>query len=138
MASTPQASSPASEEAGGRASWVPLIVIALGQALISFNVAALPVSMGGIVESFDTPPTTVGTAFVMYSLSVSGLIMLGAKLDQRVGSRRMFQATVVGFGAAMVVMALSPTATMMVAAQGLVGLMCAALVPTLVVLIATH
>jgi len=28
-------------------SWVPMIVIAMGQALMSFNVAALPVSMSG-------------------------------------------------------------------------------------------
>jgi len=30
-----------------QASWVPMIVIAMGQALMSFNVAALPVSMSG-------------------------------------------------------------------------------------------
>ena len=48
-----------------QASWIPMIVIAMGQALMSFNVAALPVSMGGMVESFNTPPTTVGTAIVM-------------------------------------------------------------------------
>jgi MFS family permease len=133
-----QAGSPATQAADVRASWVPMLVIAMGQALISFNVAALPVSMGGIVESFNTPPTTVGTAFVTYSLAVSGFILLGARLDQRLGSRRMFRVTVLGFGAAMLVMALSTTATMMVATQGVVGLTCAALIPTLVVLIATH
>ena len=44
---------------------------------MSFNVAALPVSMSGMVNSFNTPPTTVGTAIVMYSLGVSGFVMLG-------------------------------------------------------------
>lgn len=39
-----------------QASWVPMIVIAMGQMLMSFNVSALPVSMSGIVASFDTPP----------------------------------------------------------------------------------
>jgi hypothetical protein len=43
-----------------------MIVIAMGQALMSFNVAALPVSMGGMVESFQVPPTTVGKAVVLY------------------------------------------------------------------------
>jgi uncharacterized membrane protein len=42
-----------------------MIVIAMGQALMSFNVAAIPVSMGGMVASFNTPPTTVGTAVVL-------------------------------------------------------------------------
>jgi MFS family permease len=64
--------------------------------------------------------------------------MLGAKLGQRFGSRLMFRATVLIFGAAMLVMALSPTPTVMVAAQALAGLACAALVPTLVVLLANH
>ena len=45
-----------------KAPWLAMIIIAMGQALMSFNVAALPVSMGGMVESFNTPPTTVGTA----------------------------------------------------------------------------
>jgi MFS family permease len=121
-----------------RDSWVPMIVIAMGQALMSFNVAALPVSMGGMVESFNTPPTTVGTAIVMYSLGVSGFIMLGAKLGQRFGSKIFFQAAVSLFLLALVTMVLSPTAEVMLAAQGLAGLSGAALVPTLVVLIADH
>ena len=44
---------------GVRNSWVPTIGLFLAQMLMSFNVAALPVSMGGIVEDFGVPPTTV-------------------------------------------------------------------------------
>jgi hypothetical protein len=60
-----------------RDSWLPMLVIAMGQMLMSFNVAAIPVSMGGMVRSFNTPPTTIGTAVVLYSLGVSGFILLG-------------------------------------------------------------
>src|SRR5215475_6817854 len=102
--------------------WLPMIVIAMGQMLMSFNVAAIPVSMSGMVHSFNTPPTTVGTAVVMYSLGVSGFVMLGAKLGQRFGSKLFFQAAVVMFLAAMVIMVISPHATVMLAAQGLAGL----------------
>ncbi len=130
--------SPAPAEAATRDSWVPMIVIAMGQMLMSFNVAAIPVSMGGMVESFGTPPTTVGTAIVLYSLGVSGFIMLGAKLGQRFGSKVFFQAAVGLFLVAMATMVLSPTAEVMLAAQGLAGFAGAALVPTLVVLIADH
>jgi MFS family permease len=119
-------------------SWVPMIVIAMGQMLMSFNVAALPVSMGGMVESFKTPPTTVGTAIVMYSLGVSGFIMLGGKLGQRFGSKTFFQIAVGMFLMAMIIMVASPTAVVMLAAQALAGFAGAALVPTLVVLIANH
>jgi MFS family permease len=130
--------SPPITEAEVRDSWVPMIVIAMGQMLMSFNVAAIPVSMGGMVKSFNTPPTTVGTAVVLYSLGVSGFIMLGAKLGQRFGSKIFFQAAVGLFLVAMVTMVLSPTAEVMLAAQGLAGFAGASLVPTLVVLIAGH
>lgn len=121
-----------------RDSWVPMIVIAMGQALMSFNVAAIPVSMGGMVESFGAPPTTVGTAIVLYSLGVSGFIMLGSKLGQRFGSKIFFQSAAGLFGVAMLLMTVSPTAEIMLLAQALAGLAGAALVPTLVVLIANH
>ncbi len=118
--------------------WLPMIVIGMGQALMSFNVSAIPISMGGMVESFDVPPTTVGTAVVLYSLGVSGFIMLGAKLGQRFGAKKFFQGAVSLFLAAMIGMVLSPTAGVMLACQALAGFAGAALVPTLVALIATH
>ena len=119
-------------------SWTPMVVIAMGQMLMSFNVAAIPVSMSGMVERFQTAPTTVGTAIVMYSLGVSGFVMLGAKLGQRLGVKTFFQIAVAMFLGAMVLMVLAPTASLMLAAQGLAGLAGASLVPTLVALIANH
>jgi MFS family permease len=115
-----------------------MIVVAMAQILMSFNVNALRVSIGGIIASFDTPPTTVGTAIVTHSLFVAGFVMLGAKIGALFDSRTVFQAMVVLFGAAMIVMTLSPSATMMIVAQGVAGAAAAALVPTLVVLIAAR
>jgi MFS family permease len=136
--STQTAPGAALSAAEPRDSWVPMIIIAMGQMLMSFNVSAIPVSMGGMVESFNTPPTTVGTAVVLYSLGVSGFIMLGAKLGQRFGSKIFFQSAVGLFLLAMLTMVLSPTAEVMLAAQALAGFAGASLVPTLVVLIANH
>ncbi len=118
--------------------WLPMIVIAMGQALMSFNVAALPVSMGGMVESFGVPPTTIGTAIIMYSMCVSGFVLLGAKLGQRFGSKIFFQASISLFLLAMILVVFSPSAKFLLLGQALAGLGGAALVPTLVVLIANH
>jgi MFS family permease len=115
-----------------------MLIIALAQIQMAFNVNALPVSIGGIVDTFDTSPTTVGTALVVYSLAVAGFVMLGAKLGSLFGSRLVFQVTALVHGLAMGLMALSPTTTVMLLAQAVAGLAAAALVPTLVVLIATH
>ncbi|OYX75117.1 MAG: MFS transporter [Rhizobiales bacterium 32-66-11] len=115
-----------------------MIAIALGQVIMSFNVASLPVALGGMVASFNVPPTTVATAIVMYSLSVAGFVMLGAKLNQRFGALRVFRTMVVLFGCAQVLMTFSPNATTMILAQGLCGAAGAALVPALVALIAEN
>jgi MFS family permease len=115
-----------------------MVVVALGQALLAFNLAALSISMGGMVASFHTPPTSVGTAIVVHALVVSAFILLGAKLGERFGSKRFFQLATALFLGAMVLMAISPSVGVMLAAQAVAGFGGAALRPTLVVLIASH
>jgi predicted MFS family arabinose efflux permease len=119
-------------------SWVPMIAIAFGQVLMSFNVASLPVALSGMVKSFNVPPTTVATGIVMYSMAVAGFVMLGAKLNQRFGAINVFRAMVLVFGGAQVLMTFSPNATLMVTAQALCGAAAAAIVPSLVALIAEN
>jgi len=115
-----------------------MVAIALGQVLMSYNVASLPVALGGMVASFNVPPTTVATAIVMYSMLVAGFVMLGAKLNQRYGALPVFRTVVVAFGLAQVLMTFSPNAALMMTAQGLAGAAGAALVPSLVALIAEN
>ena len=123
---------------GESASWVPMIAIALGQVLMSYNVASLPVALSGMVQSFNVPPTTVATGIVTYSMLVAGFVMLGAKLNQRFGALQVFRVVVVAFGIAQVLMTFSPNAGTMILAQGLCGAAGAALVPSLVALIAEN
>lgn len=136
MTTVPMTSSTPDAEA--RASWVPMIAIALGQMIMSFNVASLPVALSGMVKSFGVPPTTVATGIVAYSMLVAGFVMLGAKLVQRFGSARVFRAAVVVFGGASALMTFSPTANLMITAQALCGAAGAVIVPALVALIAEN
>lgn len=128
----------ASQDVRTSKSWIPMVAIALAQVLMSYNVASLPVAMGGMVESFGVPPTTVATGIVSYSMIVAGFVMLGAKLNQRFGSLQIFRICVVLFGLAQLLMTLSPTAMVMILSQGLSGAAAAALVPSLVALIAEN
>ncbi|WP_312010167.1 MFS transporter [Bradyrhizobium neotropicale] len=121
-----------------RASWIPMIAIALGQMIMSFNVASLPVAMGGMVKSFGVPPTTVATGIVAYSMLVAGFVMLGAKLAQRYGALQVFRAAVVLFFISQLMMTFSPTAVVMITAQALCGAAGAVIVPSLVALIAEN
>ena len=126
------------KDAAQRVSWLPMVVIGMAQFLMSYNVAALAMSIGPMVATFDTPATTVGSAIVMYSLMVAAFVMLGGKLGQQLGSKRVFQAMLVVFGAAMVIITFCPTTTVLVAGEGLAGAAASATVPTLVVLIAAN
>lgn len=119
-------------------SWAPMIAIALGQSIMSFNVASLPVALSGMVSSFNVPPTTVATGIVTYSMLVAGFVMLGAKLCQRFGALKVFRLAVIVFGAAQVLMTFSPTANLMIVAQAMSGAAGAVIVPSLVALIAEN
>ncbi|HOU41991.1 MAG TPA: MFS transporter [Promineifilum sp.] len=119
-------------------SWLPMAILVLAQVQMAFNVNAIPVSMGPIVEQLGIPATSVGTALVVYSLFVAAFVMVGSKLGKMFGARLVFQLTALAHGVAMGIMALSRDANGMNLAQALAGLAAAALVPTLVVLIAAN
>jgi len=121
-----------------RASWMPLIVIILAQILLVFNLSTLQVSIDGIASSFKSPATAVGTAIVVYSLVVAAFLMVGARIAEMYGSRRVFRTTLVVFAGAMTLMAFSPSSDVMSVAQVAAGAAAAAVIPTLVVLLAAN
>lgn len=125
-------------EADAHASWMPLIVIALAQLLLVFNLATLKVSVDAIADSLGTSPGAVKTALVVHFLVVAAFIMLGARMTRRFGARRVFRATVATMGAAMVLMAFARDVRTMMIAQTIAGIASAALIPTSVVMISDH
>ncbi|MBX3070785.1 MAG: MFS transporter [Thermomicrobiales bacterium] len=121
-----------------QSAWIPLLIIVLAQLQMGINVNALPVSIGPIAEDLLTPTTAIATALVIYSLVVAACVMLGAKLGKMIGERRVFQVAVLAHGGSMVLMALATDQRAMNVAQVIAGIAAAALVPTLVVLIAAN
>jgi MFS family permease len=119
-------------------SWLPLTIIVLAQLQMGININALPVSLGPIIEDINAPATSVATALVLYSLFVAAFVMLGAKIGKMFGERLVFQISVLAHGGSMALMAVSASAGMMNTAQAIAGIAAAALVPTLVVLIAAN
>ncbi|UAJ79034.1 MFS transporter [Leifsonia sp. ZF2019] len=115
-----------------------MVGLFLAQVLMSFNVAALPVSLGGMVQDFGVPPTSVSTAIVTYGLTVAALVMVGAKLGQRIGWVLIFRIVVGIFAVSALTMILAPTVGWVIAAQALAGASAAIIVPSLVALIAEN
>ncbi|QYM76426.1 MFS transporter [Leucobacter luti] len=121
-----------------RRSWGPMVGLFLAQVLMSFNVAALPISLGGMVEDFGVPPTVASTTIVMYGVAVAAFVMTGAKLGQRLGWVAIFRVVIIVFAASSLMMILSPTVGWAIAGQVLAGVAAAIIVPALVALIAEN
>lgn len=125
-------------ERAERSSWAPMVGLFLAQVLMSFNVAALPISLGGMVEDFGVPPTAASTTIVVYGIAVAALVMTGAKLGQRVGWVLIFRVVIVVFAGSSLMMILSPSIGWAIAGQVLAGASAAIIVPALVALIAEN
>lgn len=121
-----------------RRSWAPMVGLFLAQVLMSFNVAALPISLGGMVEDFGVPPTVASTTIVVYGIAVAALVMTGAKLGQRVGWVLIFRIVIVVFAGSSLMMILSPSIGWAISGQVLAGASAAIIVPALVALIAEN
>ena len=121
-----------------RRSWTPMIGLFLAQVLMSFNVAALPISLGGMVDDFSVPPTVASSTIVVYGLAVAALVMTGAKLGQRIGWTLIFRCVLAVFAASSLMMILAPTVTWAILGQLLAGAAAAIIVPALVALIAEN
>jgi MFS family permease len=135
MTSTQSSAASTTEE---RRSWVPMAGLFLAQVLMSFNVAALPVSLGGMVEDFGVPPTVVSSTIVVYGLTVAALVMTGAKLGQRIGWVVMFRVMIAAFAGSALMMILAPSVGWAIAGQAVAGASAAIIVPSLVALIAEN
>ena len=119
-------------------SWLPMVSLFLAQVLMSFNVAALPISLGGMVEEFGVPPTIASSTIVVYGLAVAALVMTGAKLGQRIGWVLIFRVVVALFAGSSLMMIFSPTVGWAIAGQAIAGAAAAIIVPALVALIAEN
>ena len=98
-------------------SWLPMVAIAMGQAQMSWNINALPVSIGGISAEFGTASTTVVSAIVAYSLGVAGFTMFGAKLGQKHGATTAFRWSTALLLLASALTAFSPSFGLLLAAR---------------------
>lgn len=115
-----------------------MVGLFLAQVLMSFNVAALPISIGGLVSDFGVAPTVASSTIVVYGLVVAALVMTGAKLGQRVGWVVLFRVVILIFAGSSVIMVFSPTIAWAIAGQALAGAAAAIIVPALVALIAEN
>ena len=71
------------DTSGAKVSWTPMIVIAMAQIMMIFNISTLQVSIDGVASSFNTSATTVGTAIVVIWRSLAAILGIAGGQIQR-------------------------------------------------------
>lgn len=115
--------------------WAALALLAVPCALISVNSNLLNLAMPALAA--ELRPTTAQLLWVsdIYVFLVAGLLLPMGLLADRFGRRRMLLAGAAVFGIASVGAALAPSAAVLVAARGLIGVGAAMLGPSTLSLI---
>ncbi|MFW3170150.1 MFS transporter [Geodermatophilus sp. CPCC 206100] len=88
-------------------------------------ITALP----AVLADLDAPPSAAGPVVTGYAVFFGALLLLGARLGDRFGHRRVLATGVTLFGVASVLAALAPAAPVLVAARCLLGAAAAVSVP---------
>ncbi|MGE0027557.1 MAG: DHA2 family efflux MFS transporter permease subunit [Thermoleophilia bacterium] len=116
---------PATTTAGlgdARARWLALIVLCLGDLMIVLDGTIVNVALPSIRDDLGFDETSLAWVANAYLLTFGGFLLLGGRLGDIFGQRRMFLIGIVGFTAASVACGLSTTQGMLVVSRAVQGL----------------
>lgn len=108
--------------------WV-LLATVLGSGLAQLDGTVVNVALPRIATNLHAGLTSLQWTLNAYTLALSGLLLLGGSLGDRLGRRRVFVVGVVWFTIASVLCGLAPTATALVLMRALQGVGAALLTP---------
>lgn len=91
--------------ARGRLITAVMLGVASGSILVPLNSTMLAVALPGVMDEFGLPASSVTSLVSLYLGAVAIALPVGGALGDRFGSRRVFLAGVLGFGAASLVAA---------------------------------
>ncbi|HMO00330.1 MAG TPA: DHA2 family efflux MFS transporter permease subunit [Miltoncostaeaceae bacterium] len=105
-----------------RARWLALIVLCLGDLMIVLDGTIVNVALPSIRDDLGFDETSLAWVANAYLLTFGGFLLLGGRLGDIFGQRRMFLIGIVGFTAASVACGVSTTQGMLVVSRAVQGL----------------
>lgn len=106
-----------------------VLATVLGSGMAQLDATVVNVALPRIGRDLDAGLTSLQWTVNAYTLTLSGLLLLGGALGDRWGRRRVFVAGVVWFTLASIACAVAPSSEVLVAARGLQGVGAALLTP---------
>src|SRR5689334_4448059 len=117
--------------------WRALIVLGTAQFLMVLDTSVMNVSISQLVEDFDTEVTTIQAVITLYALVMAAFMLIGGRLGDILGRRRLFFLGLVVYGAGSALTALAPTVWVLALGWSVVeGLGAAMVLPAMAALVA--
>ncbi|MFG1680263.1 MFS transporter [Nonomuraea sp. NPDC049269] len=122
--------------AAGRAS-ATLAVLSVAQFLIALDYSIIYIALPSIATDLRLEPALAQWIVSAYAVLFAGFLVVGGRLSDRVGAKRLFVVSIVLFGVASAVGGAAGDGTLLLAARGVQGLGAALLQPAVLGLIGT-
>ncbi|MGW7369545.1 MFS transporter [Streptomyces sp. NPDC054841] len=114
-----------------------LAALATAQFLVVLSTSIVNVALPSIRDGLQMSPTALSWVVNAYVLAFGALLLLGGRLSDLLGRRRVFTAGMAVFGLAALASALAPSAPVLIAARAVQGAGAALLAPAALALLLT-
>src|SRR5262245_6323720 len=115
--------------------WLALTVLALAQFMVVLDVTIVNVALPAIQGALDFSADGLQWVVNAYTLTFGGLLLLGGRVSDLLGRRRMFMAGMTLFAAASLAGGFAPSAGLLIAARAVQGVGAALLSPAALALV---
>ncbi len=115
--------------------WKALLVIAIAQLMVVLDASIVNIALPSIQEDLGISDADRQWVITAYTLAFGGLLLLGGRIADFQGRKRMFIVGLIGFAFASFLGGISQTAEMLYAARALQGVFAALLAPAALSLI---
>ncbi|GAA3454037.1 MFS transporter [Dactylosporangium matsuzakiense] len=133
----PVEASPPAPGADGSRSRIALLLIVCAQFLIILDSSIVTVALPNIQHSLHFTAVGVQGVVTAYNVAFAGALILGGRVGDMVGRRRMFWIGMVAFALTSLLCGLAVNATMLIVARALQGFSAAVIAPTALALLTT-
>ncbi|MCX5053125.1 MULTISPECIES: MFS transporter [unclassified Streptomyces] len=117
--------------------WRALIVLGTAQFLMVLDTSVMNVSISQLVEDFDTEVTAIQTVITLYALVMAAFMIIGGRLGDIVGRRRLFFLGMIVYGTGSALTAAAPTVWVLALGWSVIeGLGAAMVLPSMAALVA--
>lgn len=120
-----------------RPSLAVLAVLSAAQFLIALDYSIIYIALPSVAADLHLAPSLAQWVVSAYAVLFAGFLLVGGRLTDRVGAKRLFVGAVVFFGAASAIGGAAANGTVLLAARAAQGLGAALLQPAIIGLIGT-